>query len=144
MSKKKSKTSIHQRIFDIGFFLVALWAVFNIWLNLGYVCTEIKITNIDMNEEPNKTYVSYEYDGTLRTNVVMPNYRLTEDESATGKKLYAYLSKSNENVWFNRDLVEILHFAILPGILFIIIGYCFDEKNLKRIQDRNTDEVMAN
>lgn len=139
---KKNKTSIHQRIFDVGFFLVILWAIFNIWLNLGYVCTEIKITNIDTSEDPPKATISYSYNNTTYANVEMPNYRLTEDEQSAGKKLYAYISKTDDKVWFNRDIVEALHFCILPGIICIIIGFCFDPKNLDRIKDKDIQEVV--
>ena len=143
-NKIKNKTSVHQKIFDLGFFLVVLWAIFNIWLNLGYVCTEIKVTNVDLNADPPKVMVSYRYNGNLYSNIDMPNYKLTEDEQSNGKKLYAYLSKSDDKVWFNRSVVEVLHFVILPGILCIIVGFCFDEKNIKRIQERNVEDIILN
>lgn len=144
MAKTRTKSSIHQKLFDVGFFLVILWAIFNIWLNLGYVCTEIKVNSVDNSVDPPQIYVVYNYNGQLKSNVEMPNYTLTEDEQSTGKKFYAYLSKSNDTAWVNRNVVEILHFIILPGLLLLIIGYCFDEKNLERIQDRNTQETVLN
>lgn len=143
-STSKSKSSIHQRIFDLGFFLMVLWAVFNIWLNLGYVGTEIKVNSVDIVDDVSTVYVTYRYDGILYSNTEMPVYHLTEEEQSTGKKFYAYISKSNHKAWVNRYLVETLHFIILPALLFIVIGYCFDEKNLERVSNVDTNQVMIN